>query len=525
MRRTPLLVALAGASLAAAVAAQSAGAAGSSAALGAAPGGFAAYHGTRVATQPAKAPANRAVRWTGPKLVLAQSYVGRKAAEPTLGVDRSGAVFTVASAFDAIPGNPPKNEPRTLVERSTDGGRTFQVTQPTVAGVNAQPVSTDPYVYVDPQYGRVFDLDLQGLNGAHLSFSDDQGKTWTQSALTTAGANDHQTLVSGPFPEGMSFPLVDPKFPKVLYYCTNGVAYGSCARSFDGGRTFTQANQTGYQAVNPGYLATLDLDHNEGVCGSLHGHAVTDPAGRLFIPRGYCAIPMIAISQDAALTFTDVKVSDISMSGQQASVAADRLGNLYYTWFDAKDFLPYLSISRDHGRHWGTPLMIAPPGVRETNFPTIDVGDPGRIAITFPGSTSTLGHKDKTRPWNSYVVVSTDALSANPLFLSNIANPAYDPVARGDCNDRCGRMYDFLDVVSAPADQGRVFATAVDTCTAVSSCSSKRVVGNSDDADIVTEETAHPYGASSDMQGVVIREVSGPALRGRAAWITRDTRR
>jgi hypothetical protein len=168
--------------------------------------------------------------------------------------------------------------------------------------------------------------------------------------------------------------------------------------------------------------------------------------------------------------------------------------------------------------------MIAPPGVHEVNFPTIDVGDPGKIAITFPGTTSDAGAKDKTRPWNSYVVVSTDALSANPLFLSNIANPKNDPVARGDCSDRCGRMYDFLDVVSAPADQGRVFATAVDTCTAENSCSSRRVKGNDDDSDIVTEETNHPYGASSDMQGVIIREVSGPALRG-PGWITRDTRR
>jgi hypothetical protein len=182
-------------------------------------------------------------------------------------------------------------------------------------------------------------------------------------------------------------------------------------------------------------------------------------------------------------------------------------------------------VSRDHGRHWGTPIMIAPPGVNETNFPTIDVGDPGRIAITFPGSTSTLGHKDTTRPWNSYVVVSTNALSSDPLFLSNIANPKNDPVARGDCSNRCGRMYDFLDIVSAPDDQGRLYATAVDTCTSLLSCSSKRVPGNYDSTDVVQEETAHDYGASADMQGVIIREVSGPALRGRATTITHDAAR
>jgi hypothetical protein len=72
------------------------------------------------------------------------------------------------------------------------------------------------------------------------------------------------------------------------------------------------------------------------------------------------------------------------------------------------------------------------------------VGDPGKVVTTFPGTTSSGGSKDKTRPWNSYVVMSTNALSANPLFLSNIANPKWGPVHRGDCGGesggRCGRM-------------------------------------------------------------------------------------
>ncbi|HUR52413.1 MAG TPA: sialidase family protein [Mycobacteriales bacterium] len=523
MRRTAALASLGVVSLLATVAAQAASS--STSAFGAPYGGFAAYHGTRLTTEPAKPRENKAIAYRGPKLQLAQAYVGRKAAEPTLGVDKKGSVWTVAAAFDAIPGNPPKNEPRTLVMRSTDGGRTFKDTSPNLAGLKTQNVSTDPYIYVEPTSGRVFDLDLQGLNGAHLSYSDDQGKTWTESLLTTAGANDHQTLVAGPAPEGVPLPLTDPKFQKVLYYCTNAVTWGSCARSFDGGHVFTQTNQTGFLTVQPNYLATLDLNHNEGICGQLHGHAVVDRAGRLFIPRGYCRIPMIAISNDAGTSFHDVKVADIPIDGQQASVAVDSKGTLYYAWYGGyKSPLPYLSISKDHGEHWSTPLMIAPPGVHEVNFPTIDVGDPGKIAITFPGTTSKGGTKDNSRPWNSYVVMSTNALSADPLFLSNIANPKNDPVARGDCSDRCGRMYDFLDIVSAPGDQGRVFATAVDTCTAVSSCNSKRVEGNDDDAGIVEEETNHPYGASSDMQGVIIREVSGPALRG-SGWITRDTKR
>src|SRR3954468_5461347 len=496
--------------------------------FGAAPGGFAAYHGTFLKKDPAKAPSNHRVHYSGRKLVLAQSYIGRKAAEPTLGVGQTGAIYTVAADFDALPGNPPKNEPRTLVEKSTDGGRTWHVTQPTVAGQNSMVVSTDPYIYVDPNVtqrdSRVFDIDLQGVNGAHLAFSDDGGKTWTQSLLSSAGVTDHQTLFTGVEPKGVSIPLTDPSFQRVVYYCVNQIAYGACERSFDGGRTFIQGDQTGYEAFNPGYLASFDDSHNDGICGSLHGHGVTDPAGRLFIPRGYCQMPMIAISDDAALTFHDVQVSTISMSGQQASAAVDRNGNLYYVWQDGKYNLPYLAISRDHGEHWSTPVMLAPPGVHEVDFPSIDVGDPGKIAITFPGTTSTQGSKDKTRPWNSYVVVSTNALSANPLFLSNIANQKYDPVHRGDCNGRCGHMYDFLDVVSSPHDQGRVFAATVDTCTALLHCNSKRIAGENDD-DIVQYELGQTHGAAADMQGVVVREVSGPALRGPDRWISHDSHR
>jgi len=83
-------------------------------------------------------------------------------------------------------------------------------------------------------------------------------------------------------------------------------------------------------------------------------------------------------------------------------------------------------------------------------------------------------------------------------------------------------MYDFLDVVSAPRDQGRVFATEVDTCTAYLSCSTKRVAGEDDD-NTIKYETGDTHGASDDMQGVVIREVSGPALRGSSAYITHDS--
>jgi photosystem II stability/assembly factor-like uncharacterized protein len=477
------------------------------AALGAPPGGPAAYHATIVKeNDPDYVPANKPASYKGPKLAFETRYVGREAAEPTIGVDDLGRVFYPASTFDG-----PGGEAHTIMLSSGDEGRSWRSVQPRVAGQDEHPVSLDPYVFVDPKYGRIFDIDL-ALAGSYLSYSDDSGETWTTSALTsTTGANDHQTLFTGPPPAGNPalIPL-DPGFPRIVYYCVNSIAVVGCSHSVDGGRSWSQAGgppfPTGFQ---PGGA-------NFGVCGSLHGHGVTDSKGRLFLPQGRCTVPTIAVSEDGGLTWTDHVVSaGVGASFVQTSVAVDAADNLYYTWWDDLHRLPYLSVSRDHGKTWGPSMMIAPPGVHEVNWPTIDAGDPGRIAITFPGTTAvneddpTKPSTDLTRPWNSYVVVSTNALSGNPLFLSNITNNKWDPVHRGNCNGRCGNMYDFLDIVVSPLSQGRIWATAVDTCTAKADCNKKRVVG-ADGAAIGASQ-----GASDDMQGVAIRQVSGPALRGR----------
>ena len=170
--------------------------------------------------------------------------------------------------------------------------------------------------------------------------------------------------------------------------------------------------------------------------------------------------------------------------------------NLYMTWWDENDRLPYLTVSRDHGLTWSAPLMIAPPGVQEVNFPTIDAGDPGRIVIHFPGTV--VGDRgDSQRPWNLYEVVSTNALDADPLFVFAVANDPAQPVHRGNCGPgRCAGMFDFLDVevppAEAPAFAQGFWAAGVDTCDAA----------------------CETYGgAAGRMDGIVVRQTGGPPLR------------
>ena len=466
-----------------------------------------AYHAVKATTGPDR-PANRRIAYTGKPLRFVATKIPRDMAEPTVGVTKNGAVYTVAGAFDSRLNTEARKFPRTIMYLSRDGGRSFKPLLAGVGGTEANELTFDPYVYVDPDFGRAFNVDLL-MAGTAITWTDDGGESWGTGFATVAGANDHQTLTTGVPPKGnpLLVPL-DPKFPKIVYYCVNTVARIACAHSVDGGRTYVEGGSSPSQPVSTA---------GGMVCGSLHGHIVTDRDGRLFVPRTECDRLVLGVSEDGGLTWTTRDVAKgMPGSDPDASVAVDRLGNLYYTWYDAKHRLPYLTTSRDHGVTWSTPRMIAPPGVHEAWFPVVDVGDPGKIAIWFMGTTEEP-NRDGARAWNSYAVVSTDALAGNPTFVSTMTNKPGDPMHRGECDGRCGRVYDFLDVVVAPADQGRVWTTAIDTC--IGRCATERLRGFS--AGLVEDD----HGSSGARDGYVLRQVSGPALRGGTRYLAGDTRR
>jgi hypothetical protein len=167
-------------------------------------------------------------------------------------------------------------------------------------------------------------------------------------------------------------------------------------------------------------------------------------------------------------------------------------------WNDDVFRLPWLSISRDHGKTWSKPMMVAPPGVHDVNFPMVAAGTPGRVAISFPGS-SVDAPADDTRPWHAWVAVTDNALTAAPTFRAAIADDGTDPLHRGACDGRCAGMFDFIDLQVSPKD-GSAWATFTDTCTAGNRCTLERKAG-----------------LATDAQGVAVRTVGGPSLLGKAA--------
>ena len=405
-----------------------------------------------------------------PSIPTAKTFsVGGHALEPTLGLDDEGSIFYAAAGFNQY------GLAGTTILRSDNGGENWKVTSPRVLGQDVHPVSLDPYVWVD-DHGkndeRIFTIDLT-LACSYMSFSDDDGATWTTNPLACGRpVNDHQTLFSGP--PATSTTTV---YPNVLYYCWNDVASSACSKSIDGGVSWHPTGTPAYEGYEPG-SQDPGFYGQSGFCGGLHGHGAVGPDGTVYLPREFCGTPMLAISHDEGLTWDRVKVSDVRSISQpkegagHPSVALDEKGNIYYTWIASGNRLPYMSVSTNGGKKWSKPVMIGAPGLKETNLPQIDARGAGKIAFVYYGSTNSPYQKctdkcDATKykktTWNAYIGLSVNALDANPTFYTGIVNDPADPLVRAECGPgRCQQVFDFIDVEIGR--DGIPYGAFVDSC-------------------------------------------------------------
>ncbi|HWC14802.1 MAG TPA: sialidase family protein [Actinomycetota bacterium] len=411
--------------------------------------------------------------------------IGGTALEPTLGLTPGGDVFYAAAGFTAARGY----LAATQILRSEDGGRTWTNTSPRVLDQNTMPVSLDPYVVVDDLDGdnaRIFSIDLT-VACSYLSFSDDGGESWITNPLACGRpVNDHQTLFTGPPATSTTI-----GYPHVLYYCWNDVATSSCSKSIDGGLTFRPT----------GSPAFLGANEDRRFCGGLHGHGVVDSKGTIYLPREYCDAPYVSISKDEGVTWTNVKVSDVPADGgTDPSVAVDKAGNIYYSWVHDLTRQVMLAVSKDGGNKWSKSVVASLPQIKEANLPTLTVGAPGKVALAYYGSTNSPFAKCKREcsagdyvktTWNGYLAITTDALSANPTFVTGTINDPKDPLVRQRCGPgRCKSVFDFIDVAIGP--DGMPYAAFVDDC--MKDC---------------TEITPD----ASDYEGLVAKFVGGPRLK------------
>lgn len=419
---------------------------------------------------------------------------GDYAIEPNIGVTASGAVFVDALRCGSAPGI---YQP--IVLRSTDEGQSFHDVSPRIGGQYSHPLTEDPYLYVDKRTNRVFSTDIDTVVACQpLSFSDDDGKTWTETQ-TGCSLADHANIFTGPPPPGGEAPA---GYPNVWYYCAiDGGAMAEvskatgCVKSTDGGMT---SARTG----DPAYVADPEITAaNPTQCDGGTGPGFVDSSGTVYLPRGWCGQPYLAISHDEGGTWERMQVSDLGMGTQnddatinntaynhEAGVRVDSAGNILYVWV-AHDRLPYLTISRDAGKTWSTPKMFGPPGVRQAWNPVLDMDSSGRIAVGYLASTNAPGapfadgpedlapYKDAT--WNGYITLADDPLSAEPTFYTASVNAPSHPFLklRPDASGtatipcaqvRCGQEYDFIDLKIAR--DGTPWAIFIDACGGGKDC-------------------------------------------------------
>lgn len=457
-------------------------------------GGPVAYRASPVPRlDPDHPPANKPVHYAGAPLRLVAHPVRPGAVEPTIGVDKHGTVyFNVRDTGVEVPTQGHVSPPR--VYRSTDAGGKWRETGD-IGADNEHFATGDPYLYVDRDYGRVFWADLIPTGyptGAFLSFSDD-GETWTNGAVSLPGVNDHETIVTAPAPKGSGLVALDPSFPKVVYYCVNQVSGTGCTRSLDGGRTFERVGEP-------------LIENTLGCAVSTTGHLSSDRDGRIFLASSGCNVPLVGHSDDGGVTWTDVVVTrKIRAAYHDVETATDAAGNLYALWGGDDPSLPYLSVSRDHGNTWSTPVMVAAPGVHEASMLTLTAGARGHVAIGMV-ATTVADPGDNLRPWSYRVAVTQNALATSPTFVSNVAtlsDTGERVVSRGTC---CYGMYDFLDLKPGAAPDMPVWGSLSVAC--VKECVTKPVLPDGEDS----PNNQRPG------YGYAVQQVSGPSL-GRAGSV------
>jgi hypothetical protein len=402
---------------------------------------------------------------------------GRSFGEPSIGVDPrnddvmyQAGLFTLRGVFDTS--TTPATASWTNV--STPETNTF---------------SEDAILDVDRNTGRTLVAQLD-LACSLSAVSDDDGNSWTPApkSCQTPPGPDHPTIGNGPFAP----PLTGTAYPDAVYYCSQSIAYASCALSLDGGLTYTDGL--------PMYTSAQ--------CFGLHGHIKVGPDGAVYVPNKACGSPEciivsttaggdchqgFAVSTDDAQTWTVQTIPDShTRLFDQGDPALDvgPKGTLYFGYADRTGY-PMIAVCHADGTVCSKPTNVgAGFHIQNTEMPTVVVGDDNRAAFGFLGSTTPGDDQqsnvevtdangntvNKVFPWHDFMGTwrlyiaytydggrhwtTVDATPDAPIERGCIEFNASCPSTRGSDDQR--NLLDFNDITID--GQGRVLAAYTDGC-------------------------------------------------------------
>ena len=434
----------------------------------------------------------------------APSGVANNAGEPTIGVNwKTGKVMFIASL-------------QTLQVTFDDASSPARASWADKSAPNTSLTTLDPILFTDSDAGtsrtnRTFVSQLLGKASA-ISFTDDDGETWTPSQGSGINSGvDHQTVGGGPYAKNVDGTLkggaiqrsgLDGKiYPHAVYYASQDIGLAQIARSDDGGVTFGVAV--------PMYNLTQ--------CNGLHGHIKVAPDGTVYIPIPSCGGKQgLAVSEDNGLTWAVRTIPGSTDSVNDPSVGIGVDGTIYYGYADQGDSTPKVAVSRDKGQTWLNIRDVGvSQGIRNVSFPAVVAGDDDRAAMFFLGSTTggsagvgeNLGGFDGA--WYGYIAMTYDG--GNTWVTVN-ATPN-DPVQRGPicgqgtlCADGSRVLLDFNDVTIDK--QGRVLAAFADGCVTAECIAGVDKTG----PDGAADGRVDGYDNDKAEKGTIIRQAGGKTL-------------
>ncbi|MFN2599017.1 MAG: hypothetical protein ABR563_17735 [Pyrinomonadaceae bacterium] len=374
--------------------------------------------------------------------------LGTGAGEPSIGVNpKTGKVFF-------------QSYTQTLRVSFDDSSSPARTTWEDKSAPNAV-TSLDPILFTDQRTGRTFTSQLAGVTSL-MSFTDDDGETWTPSQGAGIPASvDHQTVGGGPFAAPLTRDASSPLYKDAIYYCSQDLGVdASCAVSLDGGQTF-----------GPAVRIYTELDCDAG----LHGHIKVAADGTAYVPSKGCGGQQaVLVTENNGLTW-DIRKLPGSVEGESdPSVGIGEDGTVYFAYSNG-DGHARVAVSRDKGHTWTDDQDLGYyQGIQNTVFPSAVAGDKDRASVFFLGS-ATPGTVGATGPdpagftgtWYGYISTTYDG---GHSWTTVNATPN-DPVQRGPvctkgtltCTGTTRNLLDFNDLTID--GKGRVLAAYADGCT------------------------------------------------------------